>query len=156
MDYRWLSSREAASVIHSYVEIYNTEPGVTEPIPIPSSEQIEGAAACVVRADNFVFGTDKYPGFYLKCSVVLYEVAKQHFFVNGNKRIATFLLLFLLRLNNLTFRIGQSELADLVESIAKSPPANRDTVLKSIEQRLKYECEYWYIFGELEGQIGEP
>ncbi|MGH9456146.1 MAG: type II toxin-antitoxin system death-on-curing family toxin [Thermoanaerobaculia bacterium] len=156
MQYRWVSRRFAASVIAQYVSVYNDEPGVTEPIPIPSDEQIQAAAACVERADASLFGEPQYPSFYLKCAVVLYEVAKQHFFVNGNKRIATFLLLFLLRLNQLTFRIGPSDLADFVEEVAKSNPANRERVLADIEKRLHYECDYWYVFGEYEGEIGKP
>ena len=62
-----------------------------------------------------------------------YELVKQHFFVNGNKRIAFFFLVYTLVLNGKTIAIPTSEArADLMDSIARSDPSDRQLIMKRV------------------------
>lgn len=80
-------------------------------------------------------GRDVYPSAREKAANLLYLVAKNHGFSDGNKRIAAALFLYYLNRNGLLFREdGSKRIADhtlvaLTVMIAESRPAEKDTMV---------------------------
>lgn len=110
--------------------------GFAEPIPIPTADQVERAAAIVVSANEPVFGRYRYRDLVGKVSYVFYELVKQHVFFNGNKRIATFFLLYLLEVHGYMLETDAVALAEFAREVAQSDPAQRQKVLKRIKTRI--------------------
>ena len=91
------------------------------------------AASTVAAINELVFGRRRYRTFSEKLAALAYELVKQHFFVNGNKRIAFFFLVYALVLNGKTIAIETSEArADLMDYIAKSDPSDRQLIMKRV------------------------
>jgi prophage maintenance system killer protein len=76
-----------------------------------------------------------YPG---KQGNLLYFITKNHFFCDGNKRIAAFLFLYFMERNGILFdetgnkRIADNTLVALTLMIAVSKPEEKDTMTKVI------------------------
>lgn len=117
-----------------------------EPIPDPSDLQAEKAAATVIAINESVFGVERFPTLSLKCAAAFYELVKQHFFVNGNKRIAAFFLLDLLLLNSM-WMPQDPGLAGLAERVAKSRPRDREKMIKLVQ---KFIEDHWGDFSLFE------
>jgi len=79
-----------------------------------------------------------YPSIEEKAANLLYLVTKNHSFVDGNKRIAAFLFLYFLEMNNLLFkengekRIPDNALVALTLMIAVSQPSEKEIMIKVI------------------------
>lgn len=79
-----------------------------------------------------------YPSIEEKASNLLYFLVKNHPFVDGNKRIAAFLFVWFLDLNNCLYRkdgskmIADSTLVALTLMIAESRPEERETIIKIV------------------------
>lgn len=110
--------------------------GFSEPIPIPTSQQIAHAASIVVTANEPVFGKYRYRDLLGKVGYVFYELIKQHVFFNGNKRIATFFLLYLLEAHGYMMETDRRELAEFARKVAESDPADREKVLRRIKNKI--------------------
>lgn len=65
-------------------------------------------------------GTDAYPSLQQKAARLCYGLVKNHPFVDGNKRIGTHVMLVFLALNGVELCYTQSELADVILSLAAS------------------------------------
>jgi death-on-curing family protein len=124
----WLSQDQFSEDLLLFVRVYNAA-GFAEPIPIPSTHQIAAAAAAIVAVNEPVFGRQRFRSLHTKCAAAFYELAKRHFFVNGNKRIATYFLLHLLELNGYMLRVVPERLALFVERVAASRVAERERIL---------------------------
>lgn len=61
---------------------------------------------------------EQYPTIEEKASRLMYALIKNHAFLDGNKRIGTFIMLMTLRLNNVVISYSQKELIDLALSVA--------------------------------------
>jgi len=83
-------------------------------------------------------GKDVYPSIEEKAANLLYFIAKNHAFTDGNKRIAAAVFIFFLARNGILYRDdGSKRLADnalvaLTLLIAESKPAEKDTIVKVI------------------------
>ncbi len=83
-------------------------------------------------------GTDLYPSIEEKAANLLYLIVKNHSFIDGNKRIAAFIFLYLLEKNRILFtkngnkRIADNALVALTIMIAVSKPEEKDTMIKVI------------------------
>lgn len=83
-------------------------------------------------------GKDVYPSMEEKAANLLYFVAKNHAFTDGNKRIAAALFIYFLAANGILYRPdGSKRLADnalvaLTLLIAESRPEEKDTLVKVI------------------------
>lgn len=110
-----------------------------EPIPRPSAEAIQYAASRIAAINRPIFGRVLHRSLAKKLAVAVYELCKQHFFLNGNKRIAYFFLRFLLLLNDRKLRAGLQRRADLLKWIAESDPKRREQVIRSIVRFLQSE-----------------
>lgn len=83
-----------------------------------------------------------YPSIEEKASHLLYFIIKDHPFIDGNKRIASFLFIYFLDKNNYLFRengekkINDNALTALALLIAVSDPKEKDKLIKIITQLL--------------------
>lgn len=83
-------------------------------------------------------GKDLYPTVQEKAACLLYFVAKNHSFVDGNKRIAAALFICFLDRNKILLREGGSKriennaLVALTLMIAASKPQEKDAMIKVI------------------------
>lgn len=151
MRHRWVSEQRFAELLLEMVDTYNRL-GFPEPIPVPDAERIARAGGMVASVNEPVFGIERFEKLPDKVSYVYYELTKQHFFVNGNKRIATYFLLRLLEIHELTLNVAPDRLADLTEWVAASSPQDRDGVLRTIEKRVSKNLgpiEGWPDAGDL-------
>lgn len=61
---------------------------------------------------------EQYPTIEEKAARLMYALIRNHAFVDGNKRIGTFIMLMTLRLNNIIINYSQKELIELALSVA--------------------------------------
>ena len=79
-----------------------------------------------------------YPFFEEKAAHLLYFVIKDHPFVDGNKRIASFLFVYFLDKNNFLYRgtgekkINDNTLVTLALFVAVSEPEDKEMLIKII------------------------
>ena len=64
-------------------------------------------------------GSEAYPTIEEKAARLLYSLANNHAFVDGNKRIGIFTMLMTLKLNNVKINYTQDELISLGLSVAE-------------------------------------
>jgi len=64
-------------------------------------------------------GKDLYPTIEEKVARQTYGIIRSHPFIDGNKRIGIFVMLVLLKLNNIKLKFTQSELVKLGISVAE-------------------------------------
>lgn len=83
-------------------------------------------------------GNELYPSLEEKAAHLLYFIIKDHPFVDGNKRIASFLFIYFLNKNNFLYRntgekkINDNALTTLALLIAISDPNEKDKLIKII------------------------
>ena len=83
-------------------------------------------------------GKDLYPSIEEKAAHLLYFVVKNHSFTDGNKRIAAFLFIWFMDINDILFsESGEKTIADetlvaLTLMIAESNPKDKDMMIKVI------------------------
>jgi len=87
-------------------------------------------------------GQELYPSLEEKAAHLLYFTIKDHPFVDGNKRIASFLFIYFLDKNNYLYRangekkINDNNLITLALLIAISPPDEKEKLIKIITNLL--------------------
>ena len=90
-------------------------------------------------------GKELYPSLEEKASHLLYLIIKDHPFIDGNKRIASFLFVYFLDKNNYLYRqsgekkINDNALVALALLIAVSDPHDKDTLIKIVTHLLTDE-----------------
>ncbi|MDZ7611679.1 MAG: RhuM family protein [Candidatus Moranbacteria bacterium] len=83
-----------------------------------------------------------YPSIEKKASHLLYLIIKDHPFIDGNKRIASFLFVYFLDKNNYLYRgngekkINDNALTAIALLTAESKPTEKDNLIALIEQLL--------------------
>ncbi|MDO8663741.1 MAG: Fic family protein, partial [Candidatus Wildermuthbacteria bacterium] len=88
-------------------------------------------------------GKELYKSTEEKAANLLYLTIKDHPFIDGNKRTASFLFIYFLERNNYLFResgerkINDNALVALALLIAISDPKDKDTMIKIITNLLK-------------------
>lgn len=70
-------------------------------------------------------GVEAYPELHTKAAVLLYALAKSQACIEGNKRLALIFTLGFLRLNRQELAVGNAEIADKIERVGASDPAER-------------------------------
>ena len=104
-------------------------------------ERGDGLAAILGNLDQSVFGEPAYPTIERKAAHLLYFVIKNHPLADGNKRTGAFLFVDFLNRNNALMRDGQPVINDiglaaLALLVAESAPAQKDTMIRLIENML--------------------
>ena len=78
-------------------------------------------------------GFDVYPSIEEKAARLMFALANNHAFIDGNKRIAVFVMLMTLQLNDIKISYTQKELIWLGLSVA-SGKTNYDEILSWIKE----------------------
>lgn len=104
-------------------------------------ERGDAFAAILGNLDQFVFGEPAYPTIERKAAHLLYFVIKNHPLADGNKRTGAFLFVDLLNRNSALMRdglpvINDIGLAALALLVAESAPAQKETMIRLIENML--------------------
>lgn len=97
--------------------------------------------ALLGNLDQSVFGEPAYPTIERKAAHLLYFVIKNHPLADGNKRTGAFLFVDFLNRNNVLMRDGQPVINDiglaaLALLVAESAPAQKETMIRLIENML--------------------
>ncbi len=104
-------------------------------------ERGDALAAILGNLDQSVFGEPAYPTIERKAAHLLYFVIKNHPLADGNKRTGAFLFVDFLNRNSALMRDGQPVINDiglaaLALLVAESAPAQKDTMIRLIENML--------------------
>jgi hypothetical protein len=104
-------------------------------------ERGDGLAALLGNLDQTVLGEPAYPTIEKKAAHLLYFVIKNHPLADGNKRSAAFLFVDFLHRNGALMRdgipiINDIGLAALALLVAESDPAQKDTMIRLVENML--------------------
>ena len=99
----------------------------------------EGRLAGIIKNIYQTFkGKELYPSLEEKAAHLLYFIIKDHPFIDGNKRIASFLFVYFLDKNNFLYKenrerkINDNALTALTLLIAVSEPKDKDILIKII------------------------
>jgi len=99
----------------------------------------EGRLAGIIKNIYQTFkGKELYPSLEEKAAHLLYFIVKDHPFIDGNKRIASFLFVYFLDKNNFLYKenrerkINDNALTALTLLIAVSKPKDKDILIKII------------------------
>jgi len=135
------SVSDMESVRISYVQVR----GIIDKLTIKFSagnlfgKEKDGSIHSCINTIYQSFGEyDLYPSIEEKASNLLYFLVKNHPFVDGNKRIAAFIFIWFLDLNNYLYkydgskRIADNTLVALTLMIAESKPEERETIIKIV------------------------
>ena len=140
-----ISYREFSAIFIKAQELYLES---HEPIPeihIGSKQKVEYILN--IPFQN-VFNTELYKDFYEKASALFYFFIKNHPLINGNKRMACYLLGFFFEINNKIFNIREENLYKMAVNVAKSETSNSKEVMKNIEKQIKTkDCKSGCYFG---------
>lgn len=89
----------------------------------------EVSMGCVEQLLNAVFVNDKLISFEEKAANLFYTLIKYHPFTDGNKRIACFLVMLYIRLNNIPVNINNIGLTTLALLISNSTESQKDNII---------------------------
>ncbi len=104
-------------------------------------ERDAGLASIFGNLDQSVFGKPAYPTIESKAAHLLYFVIKNHPFLDGNKRIGSFLFVDFLHRNGRLFRMGELVINDvglaaLALLVAESAPSAKEVMIRLVMNML--------------------
>lgn len=91
---------------------------------------------CIKNIDQTFDGKDLYPSIEDKASMLLYSIVKDHPFVDGNKKIGSYLFIHYLYKNGRKDAMDPKCLAAVTLFVAKSAPKEKDSVINFIKSLL--------------------
>lgn len=103
------------------------------------NEREKCLSAILCALDQTMFDEELYKSVEEKAANLLYLIIKDHPFSDGNKRIASFLFLVYLQLNNLQLTIDNNSLTALALLIAESNPKQKDLLVRLVANLLIVE-----------------
>ena len=80
------------------------------------------------NAKSTFHGIDLYPTVEEKCASICFSIINNHPFIDGNKRMGIFILLFLGEINGLQFQYTQQNLVELGQGIAAGSIKKTDLI----------------------------
>jgi prophage maintenance system killer protein len=101
----------------------------------------DGLASILGNLDQSAFGESAYPSVESKAAHLLYFTIKNHPFVDGNKRIGSFLFVDFLNRNGRLFRSGEPVINDvglaaLALLVAESDPKDKEVFIRLVMNML--------------------
>jgi death-on-curing protein len=75
--------------------------------------------SAVLRPQSSVGGEDAYPGVHEQAAALMHSLARNHAFIDGNKRTAAAAMIVFFRLNGYGFHCTQDELVALTTDAAE-------------------------------------
>ncbi|MFW0838020.1 MAG: type II toxin-antitoxin system death-on-curing family toxin [Candidatus Komeilibacteria bacterium] len=131
---KYLSLRDVEQVAFSLAqETLNWH----EPIPDLATRYPDKLEGCLEAPRQSFGNKDLYRGLLNKAAILFYLLIKNHYFQNGNKRIAiTTLLVFLYR-NGKWIKVDTQELYNFTKWVAASNPKLKDNTVQAVHDFLK-------------------
>lgn len=130
MIYKYLTDHDVIAINFMVIRKYTP----SEPIQLKDSGLLNSATN---RPKQSVFGEDAYVGVFSKAAALFESLAKNHVFVNANKRTAWVATTVFLRKNGYTYRnANQQEIEDFVVDFV-----NGKYKLVDVEEFLKRNSE---------------
>ncbi len=107
-------------------------------------EKDNGLEAIIGNIYQTYDGVDVYPSIQIKSANLLYLIVKNHVFIDGNKRIAATLFIYILQFYNILYKdnqqvIDNNTLTALTLLIAESNPKEKDILIDLILNFLEKE-----------------
>lgn len=96
------------------------------------SERSEALAAILGNIEQTMFGESLYRTREEKAAHLLYFIIKDHPFLDGNKRIGSFLFLLYQRQEGIPASMNENTLTALALLIAESEPGNKDLMIRLV------------------------
>ncbi len=96
---------------------------------------------CVNSIHQTFDGIDLYPSIIHKAVHLGFSLVTNHAFIDGNKRIGTHAMLVMLALNGYELDYSNSELIDIIMSIASSTKSE-DDLLKWVKEHLQLNSTF--------------
>lgn len=115
--------------VEDVMMIHRAEIGLNH--PIVDFGLLESA---IMRPQQSVGGQDAYPSVHLKAAALMYSLARNHPFVDGNKRTAAVATLTFCLINGQIIRMGDSDLIALTLDVAEGQ-LDVPTIAKRLEDR---------------------
>ena len=112
---------------------------VTESMWSITDKNIECLHELIVRSTSTYFGHDEYLSTCDKVANLLYVIAKNHDFENGNKRTAIVVVHMTLMVNNLLLVMNADDLYDMVIMVVQS--ASKDRIVNYISREISKHIE---------------
>jgi len=103
-----------------------------EATDIFGQERGDGLVGIVGAIQQTFGGQDLYPSVEEKAANLLYFIIKDHPFVDGNKRVGSFLFLLFLDLNHDVVDFDNKALVALTLLIASSDPSQKDLLIRLV------------------------
>jgi len=134
-----LEYEEAINVINKIKKDLISKKEASDLFGQKNSDKFKGILSSIYQTFN---RKELYPSLEEKSAHLLYFIVKDHPFVDGNKRIASFLFVYYLDKNNFLYRknaekkINDNTLTALTLLIAVSDPKEKDKLIKIITNLL--------------------
>ena len=119
-------------MIFSSENILSTLIDTTESMWDITDKNVHRLYGVIERSCSSYFGNNIYSSLDDKVAAIMYIIAKNHDFENGNKRTAIVAALTVLILNNYFLNIEPEELYSLVIGIVGSEPSDKQCVISEI------------------------
>ena len=121
-----LSKKQILTLHHELIHATGGTDGLRE----------EGLLDCAINIPFQGFGdTDTFPSLQQKAARLGYGLIQNHAFVDGNKRIGAHAMLVFLELNGIELEYEQSELSDMILSVASGELKFEDMVKWIVEHQ---------------------
>jgi death on curing protein len=117
----------------AFSAIWNTP---QEPIPDFDTRYPGRLESCLATPEQTFDSQPLYPTLQDKAAILFYLLAKNHPFMNGNKRIAVTALTVFLFLNGKWITVAPDELYEFTMTIAVSEARDKDAALIQIKEFL--------------------
>lgn len=114
---------------------------VTESMWPITDKNIERLHELIVRSTSTYFGHDEYLSTCDKVANLLYVIAKNHDFENGNKRTAIVVVHMTLMVNNLLLVMNADDLYDMVIMVVQSASKDKDRIVNYISREISKHIE---------------
>lgn len=114
---------------------------VTESMWPITDKNIECLHELIVRSTSTYFGHDEYLLTCDKVANLLYVIAKNHDFENGNKRTAIVVVHMTLMVNNLLLVMNADDLYDMVIMVVQSASKDKDRIVNYISREISKHIE---------------
>ena len=114
---------------------------VTESMWPITDKNIECLHELIVRSTSAYFGHDEYLSTCDKVANLLYVIAKNHDFENGNKRTAIVVVHMTLMVNNLLLVMDADDLYDMVIMVVQSASKDKGRIVNYISREISKHIE---------------
>ena len=114
---------------------------ITESMWPITDKNIERLYELIARSTLSYFGYDEHLSTCDKVANLLYVIAKNHDFENGNKRTAIVVAHMTLMVNNLLLVMDADDLYDMVIMVVQSAPKDKDRIVNDVSREMGKHIE---------------